>query len=568
MQREHIPDVSVIIAVYNAMPYLVECLDSVVNQSIGIERIEVIAVDDGSTDGSGAELDRYAARHPQMRVVHQANSGGASAPRNRALDMARGRYVYVVDADDYLGPEALGRLVGMADSQDSDVVLGKQVGLGRVVSDKAYRHAERADLYTSEVYRSLRSFKLIRRAVLEYNRIRYPEDLWYGEDQVFMTAAYLAARKISVVGDYDCYFLRKREDGGNITSRPRTAWENVESIDRTMRMVSDAVRDPVGRRRMLGRHFRALMQRMTAAARARASRPDYAAEVYWRCKAMCEAYWTSDMYGELPHIDRIRMYCFLYGAMEAFEQLAAYNPEKAPPGQIVDNGRVYRPFPLFRDPAVGLPDGLFEITDTLKVVHRLDSLAWKGNRMRLTGRGYITSLGAGRMTTELALRQRETGVEYLVPVTACPSSDSVGGPAGPTGFEVVTDPASVDGEPILSGFEVEVDLASVGGEPILSGFEVEVDLASVGGGPIPTGTWDLFLNVRTDGVMRPARLGRHAAPGLDRTARRPRVVHQDPASGTELAATVFFTAGYDNVSIEVTRRLPLPLPATVPAPAG
>ncbi|MFD9305829.1 glycosyltransferase family 2 protein [Streptomyces sp. NPDC060048] len=549
MQREHIPDVSVIIAVYNAMPYLVECLDSVVNQSIGVERIEVIAVDDGSTDGSGAELDRYAARHPQMRVVHQANSGGASAPRNRALDLARGRYVYVVDADDYLGPEALARLVGMADSQDGDVVLGRQVGLGRAVSDKAYRHAESADLYTSGVYRSLRSFKLIRRAVLEYNRIRYPEDLWYGEDQVFMTAVYLAARKISVVGDYDCYFLRKREDGGNITSRPRTAWENVESIDRAMRMVSDAVGDPVGRRRMLGRHFRSLLQRMTAAARTRAGRPDYAAEVLWRSKAMCEAYWTPDMYGELSHVDRIRMYCFLYGAMEAFEQLAAYDPKEAPPGQIVDNGRVYRLFPLFRDPAVGLPDALFEITDTLKVVHRLDSLAWtKGNRMRVTGRGYITSLGAGRMGTELALRQRETGVEYLVPVTACPWTDAAGDPTGPTGFEVETDPASVDGAPLLSGFEAEVDFASMDGGPILPG------------------TWDLFLNVRTDGVMRPARLGRHAAPGLDRTARRPRVVHQDPASGTELAATVFFTAGYDNLSIEVTRRLPLP--AAVAAQAG
>ncbi|WP_329386465.1 glycosyltransferase [Streptomyces sp. NBC_01351] len=541
MQREYIPDVSVIIAVYNAMPYLRECLDSVVTQTIGLDRIEVIAVDDGSTDGSGVELDRYAARHPQIRVVHQPNSGGASAPRNRALDLARGRYVYVVDADDYLGPEALERLVGMADGQGSDVVLGKQVGLGRVVSDKAYRHAEHADLYTSEVYRAQRSFKLIRRQVLEYHRIRYPEDLWYGEDQVFMTAAYLAARKISVVGDYDCYFLRKRPDGGNLTSRSRTAWEAVESLDRVMRMVSDTVRDPVGRRRMLGRQFRALIGRVTKAALGRASRPDFAAEVYWRAKAMCDAYWAPDMYRELSHIDRIRIHCFMHGATEAFEQLAAYDPEQAPPGRFVDNGRVYRLFPFFRDPAVGLPDALFEITDEFKVVHRLDSVSWKGSRVRLTGLGYIASLETGRMGSELALRQRETGVEHLVPVTARGSAPVV----APAAFEVVADPD---------------------GGPVLPEFEVEVDLASIGGGPILPGTWDLFLNVRTDGVMRPARLGRNAAPGLDRTARRPRVVHQDHASGTELAATVFFTAGYDNVSIEVARRLPLP--AAAPAQAG
>ncbi|AWZ03648.1 MULTISPECIES: glycosyltransferase [unclassified Streptomyces] len=524
MHREFTPDVSVIIAVYNAMPYLGECLESVVTQSIGLERIELIVVDDGSTDGSGAELDRYAARHPQIQVVHQANSGGASAPRNRALGMARGRYVHVVDADDYLGTEALERMVATADRQDSDVVVGRHVGLGRAVSEKAYRHTDSADLYTSEVYRDLRTFKLIRREVLERGRIRYPEDLWYGEDQIFMTAAFLAARKISVVGDYDCYFLRKRPDGGNISARPRTAWETVEYIDRAMRMVSDAVQDPVGRRRMLGRHFRALVRRpMAAAARARAARPDFAAEVYWRCKAMCDAYWTPDMYAELPHIDRIRMYCFLYGAMEAFEHLAAHNPEKNPPRHLAENDRVYRLFPLFRDAAVGLPDALYDITDTLKVVHRLDSVAWKGSRLHLTGHGRIAPIGTGQMGTELVLRQRETGLEHLVPVTALPASE----------------PGATSG-------------AAPGG------FEVGVDFAAIDGGPILPGTWDLFLNIRADGVMRSVRFGRNSVPGVDRTARRPRVVAQGQASGTELAATVFFTAKFENVSVEVVRRLPLP----------
>ncbi|MFZ3469788.1 glycosyltransferase family 2 protein [Streptomyces sp. 4.24] len=527
MQSEYIPDVSVVIAVYNAMPYLRECLDSVVTQSIGVERIEVIAVNDGSTDGSGEELDRYAARYPQIRVLHQANTGGPSVPRNRAFDMARGRYVFVVDADDYLGPEALDRLVKMADSQGSDVVLAKQVGLGRTVSVKAHVHAEHADLYTSEVYRSLGSQKLIRRQVIEHTRIRYPEDLWFGEDQIFVTAVYLAARKISVVGNYDCYFARKRTDGQNITARVKTSGETVEHIERVMRMVAEGVQDPVGRRRMLARHFRAILGKaLIPAARLRPTQPNYAAEVYWRCKALCDAYWTPEMYADLPHIDRIRMYCFLYGAIEAFEQLAPYNPAKTPPAQIVDNGRVYRAFPFFRDHSVGLPDALFEITDILKVSQRLDSMAWKGNRFHITGQGYIVSLGAGQMATELCLRMRETGVEHVVPVTPRPSNAPVGG---------------------------------------LTGFEVSVDLANIDGRPIEPGTWDLVLYVRTEGVMRPARFGKSAVAGLDRTARRPKVVAKDPASGTELAATVFFTV-YDNLSIDVSRRFPLP--ATVPAHAG
>lgn len=68
--------------------------------------------------------------------------------------------------------------------------------------------------------------------------------------------------------------------------------------------------------------------------------------------------------------------------------------------------------------------------------------------------------------------------------------------------------------------------------------------------------WDAFLDVRADGVTRRVRLGRKHAPDLDRTARRPRVVARDAASGTELAACPFFTI-HDNLSIEVVRRFSL-----------
>ena len=104
------PVVSVIVPVYNVEPYLSECLDSVLTQSIGLDRLELIAVDDGSTDGSAEILDRYADRHPDMRVFHEPNSGGPGRPRNVGLNHASGKYIFFLDADDYLGRQALERL--------------------------------------------------------------------------------------------------------------------------------------------------------------------------------------------------------------------------------------------------------------------------------------------------------------------------------------------------------------------------------------------------------------------------------------------------------------------------
>ncbi len=96
------PKVSIVIPVFNQAPYLAECLDSVLSQSL--RDVEVICVDDGSTDGSGRMLDDYAARDPRIRVVHQGNVGAGRA-RNRGIDRATGEFLAFMDPDD-LYPDA------------------------------------------------------------------------------------------------------------------------------------------------------------------------------------------------------------------------------------------------------------------------------------------------------------------------------------------------------------------------------------------------------------------------------------------------------------------------------
>ncbi len=115
------PKVSVIIPVYNVERYLRECVDSVLGQSY--ENIELILVDDGSTDGSGTICDEYAGRDSRVRVFHQSN-GGQSVARNAALDVARGDWVMFVDSDDAITGNAIEMLLTAAVNSKSDISMG------------------------------------------------------------------------------------------------------------------------------------------------------------------------------------------------------------------------------------------------------------------------------------------------------------------------------------------------------------------------------------------------------------------------------------------------------------
>lgn len=100
--------ISVIIPVYNVARYLPQCLDSVLSQDH--QDLEVLLIDDGSTDDSGSICDRYAARDPRVRVIHQKNAGAAAA-KNAGLRIATGEYLSFVDSDDYLEPNVYGYML-------------------------------------------------------------------------------------------------------------------------------------------------------------------------------------------------------------------------------------------------------------------------------------------------------------------------------------------------------------------------------------------------------------------------------------------------------------------------
>lgn len=124
---------SVVIPVYNTEKYLARCLDSVLDQDLDPREVEILVIDDGSTDSSLEIAQEYAERHPQITVRTQENTG-AAVLRNVAMRGARGRYLFFLDSDDYIAPQSLGSLVRAACALDVDVLA---LDHKRVTEDEA-----------------------------------------------------------------------------------------------------------------------------------------------------------------------------------------------------------------------------------------------------------------------------------------------------------------------------------------------------------------------------------------------------------------------------------------------
>lgn len=212
------PQLSIIVPVYNVMRFLRECLDSIASQTFA--DWEAILVDDGSTDGSGAVCDEYAARDPRFRVIHKAN-GGQSSARNMALDVARGEYIGFVDSDDFIKPEMYAVLVGNACKYNADIAVGSYIWHytdhdepAEAVSELIVADRDRAMAIfaASEVDCDAVWNKIYRREVFN---VRFPEGKIF-EDTRILGSVFRNARTV-VYDPGNLYYYRVRK-GSTMTS--------------------------------------------------------------------------------------------------------------------------------------------------------------------------------------------------------------------------------------------------------------------------------------------------------------------------------------------------------------
>lgn len=215
--------ITIIIPVYQVKDYLEECLKSVLKQSY--LNLEIITVDDGSSDGSAEICDRYAKMDSRVKVIHKEN-GGLSSARNVGIENASGEYLVFLDADDWIAPNFVERLLDVALAHDCDIVQCSH----QDVFDGCFVHEDRAQkvakpqIFTGREFSyaiynliewpaNIATNKLYKRCL--FTNIRFPEGRLH-EDEFTTYRAIWKAEKIGLISD-KLYYYRRR--GGSITQQ-------------------------------------------------------------------------------------------------------------------------------------------------------------------------------------------------------------------------------------------------------------------------------------------------------------------------------------------------------------
>ncbi|MEV8567512.1 glycosyltransferase [Streptomyces sp. NPDC051322] len=520
-----LPDVTVIIRADNHATTLEACLESLAQQSIGLERLDIIAIDDGSTDDSGPLLARAIRNFPgRLRTGQQPHAMGPAAARNLGLSQASGRYVIFLEGADRLAPDALARMVAAADRSEADVVLGKLESTGRhsVATSMFRANQDYADLYTSRVYWSLTPEKLFRMSLVHRCGLQFATDLHIGDDQVFTAQALTEADNIAVVADRTCVFK------GPSAAPAVPLTERIALAARMMSLVAGLVPAGSRRDRLLSRHLESEIGKATGSLLLSTGNPAERERAMWAASDVLRNHLTPGALALLPRPLAVRLALLSGGWFAEAQQMAEQEAEKDRPApkKIVENGRVFTTLPFFRDPRTALPDELFDITDKMTVTHQLTGLQWTKSILGLEGFAFFEQLSTRDRATKVVLRERTSGAEERFSVTARRD---------------------------------EKLLNAKGKVRAMGRFSARVNLRQTSSGrPLAPGIWDLWLAVSFEGITREVRLGRKRSDQVDVTGRPPVVIAPSPDSAHhELLAVPFYTPQGD-FSLQICEQLPLP----------
>lgn len=228
-----VPLISFIVPIYNVERYLQKCVDSILAQSYS--NIEVVLVDDGSTDESVAICDSYANRDKRVQVIHKEN-GGASSARNEGLSFAHGSYIAFIDSDDYVSPSMAEKLLDAISKTDSDLAMCNFAytdELGNITG--SFSDDTKAGEYrTEELLRKVAAGWTF--GILVWNKL-FKKELFDGgllflegriaEDEMIAHRLLARVRKAVIIPDVLCFY---RQRTGSVTNSAFNE-KNLDSLE-------------------------------------------------------------------------------------------------------------------------------------------------------------------------------------------------------------------------------------------------------------------------------------------------------------------------------------------------
>ena len=232
--------ISLIIPVYNKAPFLKRCLDSVVNQTN--TKMQVIMVDDASTDGSGEICDSYAEKYG-WEVYHKKKNAGVSASRNFGMSKATGDYIAFLDADDALTNDAIEVMTQM-ERFDYNVIQFGQYRYMHGPNFKPLRRCAPSKFYGLDftpAYTSMVWNKIYKKSFLDRNKIKFKEGMTFGEDELFNAECILANRGLFHAPQV---LMRHYLDDNNSICRGGMCKEYLEGLDKELQKLRAKQKDP------------------------------------------------------------------------------------------------------------------------------------------------------------------------------------------------------------------------------------------------------------------------------------------------------------------------------------
>ena len=245
---------SILIPMYNAQDFISRCLDSLLQQKLNYDEYEILVMDDGSTDKSVEIVEEYAKQHSQIHL-YTKKSEGAYSTRNRLLPLAKGEYIYNVDADDYVKPYTLHRFLEIGVKNKVDLIgfktsVTKSVEIPDDINDSTV--IESPEIISGiEFLKKYRDFRveiwwyLIRREFLERNQFKF-SDNEYNADVIFTINCYLEATKVMFfpVVNYFYYqsphsIMRSNDQEKNI-KRIEYSYDMIMDFSKLINKISDS----------------------------------------------------------------------------------------------------------------------------------------------------------------------------------------------------------------------------------------------------------------------------------------------------------------------------------------